>query len=194
MYKSYLFIASLLFSNISFGMELSTTSPHILKNNITTNNQNLYNSSYCSRTNQQVKKQNGIKPITSIHNSLKSSSITKPHNKIEEKKQPFRFIHDKYTVRRGEPKMLDIYCDECRHLLIQYQKDGPGRLLRCYLDRIHSPQTLKSRQYEYFNVRTSPNLSCNNCRLIIGTPMIYKSENRPAYNMKSDRFYIKESK
>lgn len=175
-------------------MELSTNLPYVLKNNINTNNPNLYNSSYGSRFNQQIKKQNGIKPITSVHNSLKSSGITKPHNKIEEKKQSFRFIYDRYTARRGEPKMFDIYCDGCKCLLIQYQKDGPGRLLRCYLDRIHSPKILKNRQYEYFNVRTSPNLSCNSCRLIIGTPMIYKSESRPAYNMKSDCFYIKESK
>ena len=192
MYKSYSFIALLLFSHITFGMELSTTSPNVLKNNVPTNNQNLYNSSYGSRVNQQIKKQKEIKPITSFHNSIKSSSVTKPHRKIEEKKT-FHFIHDQYTTRRGAPKMLDLYCYECKHFLIQYQKDGPGRLLRCYLDRIHNPQSLKNRQYEYFNVRTSPYLSCNNCRLIIGTPMIYKSEDRPAYNMKSDRFYFKES-
>ena len=88
--------------------------------------------------------------------------------------------------------MLAVHCDDCGKELIRYQKDGPGRLLRCYLDRIHAPEDLKNRQYDDFNVRTSPNLSCQACRLIIGRPMIYQSENRPAYNLQKGCSYFKE--
>jgi hypothetical protein len=180
MYKIYSFIALLFFTNVSVGME----------------RKEIHNSSYSSRVNDQRKKQNAIKPITTIHNSIKSSAITKPHRTVEQKKQNFPFIYDKYTARRGNPKMLNIYCDDCGNLLIKYQKDGPGRLLRCYLDRIHSPESLKNRQYEAFNVHTAQNLSCQNqdCRLIIGRPMIYPSETRPAYRMDNRCFYMQESK
>lgn len=106
-----------------------------------------------------------------------------------------QFKFDRYTASRGAPKMLNIHCDDCGDLLITYQKDGPGRLLRCYLDRIHAPREFEERQYDNFDVKTSPNLSCRNrdCRLIIGTPMIYKSESRPAYNLVKGSFYIKAS-
>ncbi len=101
-----------------------------------------------------------------------------------------KFIYDAYTSRRGEPKMLEISCRRCNDYVMDYQKDGPGRLLRCYLDRIHAPSRLKERQYERFDVRTSPLLKCAYCKSTIGIPMIYASEDRPAYRMLQDSFYF----
>lgn len=103
------------------------------------------------------------------------------------------FIYDAYTQRRGRPAMLSIHCSSCRNPIMTYQKDGPGRLLRCYLDRIHSPKNLKDRQYDRgFNVTTSCNLNCPKCLRTIGTPMIYAPEARPAYNLIKSRFYFKK--
>lgn len=100
------------------------------------------------------------------------------------------FIYDNYTAKRGEPKMLKIFCSECKAFVMDYQKDGPGRLLRCYLDRIHEPKELRDRQYEKFDTKKSAHLKCHSCRRKIGIPMIYKLENRPAYQMLSDAFYF----
>jgi hypothetical protein len=183
MYKFYSLIVFLIFSNATFCMEKTGYTSQ-------KNNNSIQNISYNSRINNQIKKHNNIQPIPSIYSSVTSSGITKPFKKIDYKKEHSSFIYDKYTARRGDPKMLHIRCAECNHLLIKYQKDGPGRLLRCYLDRIHAPENLKNRQHEQFNVRTSPYLSCQNCRLIVGKPMIYQSENRPAYKMEINRFYI----
>lgn len=99
------------------------------------------------------------------------------------------FIYDAYTQRRGEPKMLEIICSKCRHHVMSYQKDGPGNLLRCYLDRIHSPRDLKEQQYHRFDVRKAAFLKCFECSSTIGVPMIYQFEDRPAYKMFKDKFY-----
>jgi hypothetical protein len=101
------------------------------------------------------------------------------------------FIYDGYTSRRGSPAMLEIYCESCEKPVMSYQKDGPGNLLRCYLDRIHRPRDLKERQYGYFNERTAIALRCPYCSRVIGIPMIYRPENRPAYKMLRNRFYFK---
>lgn len=110
--------------------------------------------------------------------------------KKERKEPTIQFIYDDYTARRGEPKMLEIKCAQCDNDVIRYQKDGPGALLRCYLDRIHAPSHIKDRQYDRFDVRRSPLLSCEHCRSTIGIPMIYQLENRPAYRMLKHRFYF----
>lgn len=118
---------------------------------------------------------------------------TKIENKSAEKsEEKYSFIYNGYTERRGEPKMLEIFCKSCAKPLMMYQKDGPGRLLRCYLDRIHSPKYLKDKQYQDFDTKHSPDLTCENCRKSIGVPMIYVLEKRPAYRMDQKKFYIKE--
>lgn len=155
-----------------------------------------------------------LKSIDSAHHSLPRSTHKWPKSKIvvpekSEKKQAYQekekycpyakpakksvdkkhepiFIYDTYTARRGTPKMLEIFCAGCDKHIMSYQKDGPGALLRCYLDRIHSPKALKNKQYD--NIA---NLTCLSCSRIIGTPMIYKPENRPAYRMIQRSFYFK---
>lgn len=105
------------------------------------------------------------------------------------KRYAAKYVVDQYTLRRGEPKMLRIYCDDCDSWVMDYQKDGPGRLLRCYLDRIDSPSQLRERVYD-FDLRTTRSLRCPECELKIGTPTIYKQENRPAYHLVKNTCYF----
>lgn len=134
--------------------------------------------------------------IQQITGTSKVSQEKKTHK--ENEAEIFNFKYDKDTARRGNPKMLKIYCNDCHTYLMHYQKDGPGRLLRCYLDRIHKPEYLQQRQYEDFDVKTSPNLTCTNpkCKWRIGYPMLYKGygDSRPAYDMVQKRFYFEEIK
>lgn len=71
--------------------------------------------------------------------------------------------------------------------VMTYQKDGPGELLRCYLDRIHLPIILQKRQFEYQKGSKNASLECHNCKTVVGTPIIYKPENRPAYHMVEEK-------
>lgn len=100
------------------------------------------------------------------------------------------FIYDAYTHRRGVPVMLKIQCKNCDVFVMNYQKDGPGKLLRCYLDRIHKPKSLSEKQHEPFNPRCAKFLRCVQCNSTIGVPIIYKLENRPAYKMLEGKFYF----
>lgn len=110
-------------------------------------------------------------------------------------KQPtFAFKNDSYTKRRGTPTMLIVNCASCSNYIMHYQKDGPGPLLRCYLDRIHRPEKLSARQYNEFNKKTSPKLQCEACEKVVGSPIIYEKENRPAYHLRPGFFIIKKLK
>ena len=111
---------------------------------------------------------------------------------MNEKNITFKFKNDSYAKRRGVPVMLAISCAKCNAYIMHYQKDGPGPLLRCYLDRIHHPEELHKRQYTPFNKKTFPQLSCNSCTETIGSPIIYEKENRPAYHMRPGFFMHKK--
>lgn len=104
--------------------------------------------------------------------------------------QPIHFKKDVYARRRGKPKMLLLACSQCQCYLMAYQKDGPGPLIRCYLDRIVHPLSLQQRQYESFNEHTAPSLQCHQCKVVIGSPMIYEKECRPAYHLRQGFFLI----
>jgi hypothetical protein len=106
----------------------------------------------------------------------------------------FKFKRDSYMKRRGAPAMLMISCAGCSHYLMSYQKDGPGPLLRCYLDRIHHPEELEKRQYLAFDKKTTQKLACANCHEVVGTPIVYEKEDRPAYHMRQGFFSIKKVK
>ena len=80
------------------------------------------------------------------------------------------FVYDVFTERRGDPEMLELFCAACNHPLIMYQKDGPGPLKRCYLDRIHYPKSTDQQP-----------LKCSSCKALIGTKYIYEKEDRLAY-------------
>ncbi len=79
--------------------------------------------------------------------------------------------------------MLAMTCGQCKAYIMSYQKDGPGPLMRCYLDRIHHPEELEQR---------SPKLVCLECGVVVGSPMMYEKEDRPAYLMRPGYFFIKK--
>lgn len=106
----------------------------------------------------------------------------------------FKFKNDSYMKRRGAPAMLLISCSGCNQYLMSYQKDGPGPLLRCYLDRIHHPAYLENRQYDVFDKQNGPKLVCAGCSTVIGSPIIYEKEDRPAYHMRPGFFSMKKIK
>ena len=103
-----------------------------------------------------------------------------------------KIINDVYTKRRGDPQILEIFCGNCKSPTMIYQKDGPGRLLRCYLDRIHFPEHLQKRQFEDFKETKTPKLECEKCDSIIGVPMTYEPEDRAAYRMLKGKSFFKK--
>jgi len=79
---------------------------------------------------------------------------------------------DKYRrTRGGHSRLLDLSCAKCKTHLFYYQKDGPGILKITYLDRIAEPKI------------SNQNLTCPKCKELLGIPIIYKKENRPALRL-----------
>lgn len=74
--------------------------------------------------------------------------------------------------------MLDLTCAHCKTHVMLYQKDGPGPLIRCYLDRIHEPKEL----INLHEVKDPPQeLKCPSCYATLGKIGIYTKENRPVF-------------
>ena len=95
---------------------------------------------------------------------------------------PHQFIKDKYSkVRGGRSKFVHIHCVGCDEILFSYQKDGPGSLKRCYLDRISEA---------HVKIAESSKIECIKCNKDIGYPMLYKKENSPAFKMLWGNFKI----
>ncbi len=79
---------------------------------------------------------------------------------------------DKYRrARGGHYRVLDLSCSKCGIHVAYYQKDGPGILKRMYVDRIIDSKIGRG------------NLICPKCKELLGVPMIYKKENRPAIRL-----------
>jgi len=101
---------------------------------------------------------------------------------------------DKYVnTRGGNSHFLDLFCAKCNQHLALYQKDGHGRLLRMYLDRIFEPQELSLLQSRIGGKAEIPNLKCPRCGALIGTPMIYEVERRLAFRLIHGSFVKKKS-
>ncbi|RJP47389.1 MAG: hypothetical protein C4584_00485 [Armatimonadetes bacterium] len=66
-------------------------------------------------------------------------------------------------------------------------------LKRLYLDRIFAPVSLSCLQY-VSKINDIPNLACENCKMIIGNPIIYEKENRKAFYLRQGLFKKKTSK
>jgi hypothetical protein len=93
-----------------------------------------------------------------------------------------RFKSDKYKKSRGGySRLLDIKCGKCQEHLFFYQKDGPGLLKRMYLDRIY--ESSKYSGLEKQSLKSIPQLTCSNCKSLIGIPYIYEKENRHAFRI-----------
>lgn len=90
--------------------------------------------------------------------------------------------------------MIDVSCASCGQLLLHYQKDGPGWLKRCYLNRIFGPEKWAALQKDINIVSTKdmPDLVCD-CGEIIGTPML-NSDGRLAFRLGLGKFKRKLSK
>jgi len=96
-----------------------------------------------------------------------------------------KFKKDKFNnARKGGSKLLELNCRKCNSLIAVYQKDGPGSLLRLYLDRICSPDKLVNLQKK--SIKEILALRCEKCHELIGTPYIYEKENRKAFRLYHD--------
>lgn len=85
--------------------------------------------------------------------------------------KPSTVKSDRFSRARGGPsRVLEISCAACGTPVARYQKDGTGALKRMYLDR--------------FDGRApSGNLVCAGCDRVLGVPMVYRSERRPAIRL-----------
>jgi len=100
---------------------------------------------------------------------------------------------DKYrNARGGYSRFLEISCSKCGSFIAVYQKDGPGILKRMYIDRIFKPE--KWEEYQGRKISEIPNLKCEECGQLIGTPYIYKKEKRKAILMIQGSFSKKITK
>ena len=91
---------------------------------------------------------------------------------------------DQYTkARGGSSTLLSIACNKCRHEVLLYQKDGPGPLLRIYLDKILAPKDLVSKVNKYKTKSRMTDLACPDCKRILAAPMLYEKEHRLAYRL-----------
>ncbi len=89
--------------------------------------------------------------------------------------------------------MLDIFCSACNTLVLNYQKDGPGQLLRCYLNRIFAPPSLERLQHDpaITELCHIPNLVCPHCQVVIGTPMRH-FDGRLAFRLRKGAYYSRK--
>lgn len=100
---------------------------------------------------------------------------------------------DKYkSARGGHSRLLNIHCYKCNHLVLVYQKDGPGNLRRLYLDRIFSPEKLTGLQQQ--PLKSIPPLKCPKCDFVIGFPYMYDKERRKAFRVFQDALIKKVRK
>ena len=98
--------------------------------------------------------------------------------------QPTRysFKRDQYARARGASQFLNLSCAACGGFVLLYQKDGPGALLRLYLDRIFAPSPFNGWQ-QIVELASVPNLNCPHCGALIGSPMVYQPESRLAIRL-----------
>jgi hypothetical protein len=85
-----------------------------------------------------------------------------------------KFNNDRYRkARGGYSRLLDVSCAKCGRRVCLYQKDGAGILKRMYVDRMQS----------LTKVLLGSSLVCTACKEVLGTKIVYKKENRPAYRL-----------
>jgi hypothetical protein len=102
---------------------------------------------------------------------------------------------DKYFRKRGgTTKVIIVSCSKCNSLIFVYQKDGPGWLKRCYLNRILFPEKYSSLQKNKAlrNPKNLKNLVCT-CNSLIGTPLQHK-DGRLAFSLVRKSFKRKTPK
>ena len=104
----------------------------------------------------------------------------------------FKIKKDNHLRKRGgTAKVINVICTACKKTVIFYQKDGPGALKRCYLNRILAPEKWEKLQYDV-SEDTLGNLVCD-CGEILGAPMKYMDD-RLAFRLIRGRFIRKNRK
>lgn len=108
-------------------------------------------------------------------------------------KNDYKIKKDKYLEKRGgTAKIVNVVCAACGNVVITYQKDGPGWLKRCYLNRIIAPDRWETLQHNpKINESTLGNLTCD-CGAIIGHPMTHK-DGRLAFRLVRGSFKRKNA-
>jgi hypothetical protein len=113
---------------------------------------------------------------------------------FEEVIAAYKFIEDGFTKRRrkqfGKPFLAVITCAKCGSEILLYQKDGKGRLLRMYLDRIVSPAELAKKYRSCTTKADVPSLKCEHCMSVIAAPMVYQPEKRLALRTINGAFSV----
>ena len=103
------------------------------------------------------------------------------------------FKKDKFShARGGSSKLLSIICSSCNNQMFTYQKDGPGGLLRMYLDRFVSPVDLVKQFQNTQTKKDIHGLQCPHCNSLVAVPMVYKKENRLAFRLIPNKIKSKE--
>ena len=101
---------------------------------------------------------------------------------------------DRFTkARGGSSELLVIRCAKCQHPTLLYQKDGSGRLLRMYLDRIHAPEDFADLKHTATSKSDLEGLRCPNDQELLAVPMVYKPENRLALRIIRGSIHKEES-
>lgn len=90
--------------------------------------------------------------------------------------QKITFKQDKYSQARSNySEILVLKCRKCGGFIANYQKDGPGDLLRIYVDRINDNKKI----VDEFTI--DKKLTCPHCQRLLGLGYLYPKEQRPAY-------------
>jgi|SRR3989344_2953915 len=91
--------------------------------------------------------------------------------------------NDKYRrARGGKAFMIHLIC-KCGTKVLYYQKDGDGRLKRCYLNRIFAPAELEKLQYGNLAISEISALRCLKCQVVLGTPIVHH-DGRTAFRLR----------
>ncbi|QQS18135.1 hypothetical protein IPL68_05885 [Candidatus Saccharibacteria bacterium] len=104
----------------------------------------------------------------------------------------FKPRRDSYSrTRGGKSTILYLSCSNCKEPTLVYQKDGPGKLLRCYADRILWPPDLVDRLDAITpeTIKTVGVIACEGCMQVIGTPTVYRREDRSAFRVMPGSLY-----
>ena len=75
-----------------------------------------------------------------------------------------------------------------------HQKDGSGRLLRMYLDKIHAPDDFANLKHTVASKSDLKGLYCPNNQELLVVPMVHKPENRLALRIIRGSIHKEESK
>ena len=97
---------------------------------------------------------------------------------------PLAFRKDKFFRNRDSyAEWWKISCTNCGRGVLLYQKDGHGKLYRCYLNRIFAPTKYAELQNDKaMTTKRMPRLACPECNTLLAVPVLHW-EGRLAYRL-----------